>query len=146
MVNIVSVIYITDTIAHYNSWAQCWAALLAQAGPQGRPNMDRLRQSLDLCEQTVAQMFNVPIANAKDISVIFGNSIEAIRRLREEPLTRNMLLDPNNKVCLQIRQQMPGARAYRVAVIYAPQMCHIVKSVFEPVQPGGIIVNVLIEE
>ena len=146
MVNIISVISIADTVHHFDSWDQCWASFLTVAGPQRRPNMDRMRQSMDLCEQTVAQMFNVPIAHAKNISAIFGNSVEAIRRLRQDDITKNMLLDPNNKVVLQIRHQTAGVRAFRIATVYSAHTCHVVKTMFEPVQQGQIAVTLTVEE
>ena len=148
MVNIIAVISISDTtISFFDSWDSFWASALAIAGPQRRPTWDRMRQSMDICEQTVAQMFNVPIAHTKNISAIFGNSMEAIRRLRLEDVTRTTLLDPNSKVVLQIKHNAPGgSRGYRIATIYAPQICHIVKTVIETVPPGQIVVNVLMEE
>lgn len=147
MVNIVSVISIGAAIRHFDSWDNFWAFFEIQAGPQRRAQLDRMKQAAILCEQTVAQLFNVPVANAKDIYAIFGSSAETIRRLQQDDITKNMLLDPNNKVVLQIKHEVAGqTRGFRIATVYSPQICHTVKTMFEQTPRGLATVSLRVEE
>ena len=127
MVNFVSIVHLSSVgTFSFRSFQDFWTFYYTGANPSHKVKLDRLLQLMAICEQTIHEKYFIPLDHIKNIGFVFVSTAEAIRRM-EYSEDRELLLNPANKVVLQIRE-MPDTTQTVATVYTSDYKYHIITS------------------